>query len=231
MKQAIVTGASRGIGKATMMRLLDEGYTVVAVSRDVSTLPSHKRLKPLSWDLLHDVTGLVKQASSRLEHPGFDLVQAAGVAHHAPLEKLNPQHTKEMFQINVKAPFQIMQDAILLLKEKQATGCIVNITSTLATHHAADTAVYAATKAALRALTLSWAIEAGPHRIRMHTLSPGLIDTDMLDDRNKSGLANLSLLGRLGTPEEVADAVLYLLGATWSTGTDLVIDGGLKLKG
>jgi NAD(P)-dependent dehydrogenase (short-subunit alcohol dehydrogenase family) len=125
----------------------------------------------------------------------------------------------------------------------------VNVASTLATNPAEGTAAYAASKAALIAWTRALALELAPHQVRVNAVAPGIIDTDMihvLRGVDPAGLppaeqearvaaqlgrlAALHPLGRLGTPDEVAEAVIYLLEAKFVTGTVLVVDGGLTLR-
>jgi NAD(P)-dependent dehydrogenase (short-subunit alcohol dehydrogenase family) len=128
-------------------------------------------------------------------------------------------------------------------------GAIVNVASTLATNPAEGTAAYAASKAALIAWTKSFALELAPHQVRVNAVAPGIIDTDMIHvlrgaeastlpeaehaSRLAAQLAQLAALhplGRLGTADEVAEAVIYLLDAKFVTGTVLVVDGGLTLR-
>ena len=160
---------------------------------------------------------------------------------YTALAQLTPEALYEQFEINCFAPGLLARDAALHLAA-HGGGAIINVASTLGLKPAPLTAAYAASKAALISLTRSLALEQGAHGVRVNAVAPGVIDTDMIRAERRAAdgsalpveaqleaLRKLHLLGRLGAPAEIAQAVLYLLDAQFVTGTVLVADGGLSL--
>ncbi len=244
-ERILVTGASRGIGRAIAERLLAQDRQVVLVGRDAARLAEiarSDRAHVLAADLARE-DDIVQRAISILG--GLDgLVHAAGVALHAPLPRIRDEELRDCVALHMRAPLRLMQELALHLRSERRAGSIVHIASTLAFRPAEGTLVYSATKAALVAMTRAAALELAADGIRVNCVAPGVIDTDMVrtlreDDERNAGsreervrekldaLARLHPLGRLGTASEVADAVLYLLDAEWATGSVLTIDGGL----
>jgi NAD(P)-dependent dehydrogenase (short-subunit alcohol dehydrogenase family) len=107
---------------------------------------------------------------------------------------------------------------------------VVSVSSTLASRTAPNTLAYGASKAALDQAMRTLALELAPHAIRVSVVSPGIVETPMTAARDLDRLRALHPIGRLGKPEDVAQAVLYLLDADWATGTTLIVDGGLTLR-
>ena len=231
--RVMVTGASRGIGRAVAEALLGRGARVAAVARDREALASLARAAPDRVQVmvadLADTTArdrLVPQAAGALG--GLDgLVQCAGVVRHASVGGITEADLEAMMAVNLRAPLFLAQQVAQLMRSQGGGGSIVNVASTLALAPAAGTAGYSASKAALVAVTRALALELAPSGIRVNAVAPGMVDTDMLAGRPKERLAEMHPLGRLGTPADVAAAVLHLLDAEWTTGTIHVIDGGL----
>jgi NAD(P)-dependent dehydrogenase (short-subunit alcohol dehydrogenase family) len=247
VERVLVTGASRGIGRAIAERLMSEGRSVALVARDEERLRevAGDRGAVIGADLLGDAD-VVAAAVERLG--GLDgLVHAAGVAPHARLEAITDGQLELAHALHVRAPLRMMRSLASHLRAAGRSGSIVNIASTLGIRASAGTAVYSATKAALVRMSEALALELAPHQIRVNVVAPGVVDTEMvralrlapgepeptgeaLDHRlaaQLDELRRLHPLGRLGTPEDVADAVLYLLDAPWVTGSVLTVDGGL----
>ncbi len=176
---------------------------------------------------------------------GLDaLICSAGIARHQPLVEVDEATLRQTFEVNLFAPFLLARDAARAMTD----GVMIFVTSTLVDRPAPSTSAYAASKGALTALTRALALELAPH-IRVAAVSPGLVDTAMARElrlhpgeelptgqglrarlgRQLEDMKALHPLGRLGEPGEVADAILYLLDASWSTGTVLTLDGGLSL--
>lgn len=240
-ERVLVTGASRGIGRAVAQKLLDGGRRVVAVARgevdlDVPTIRADLTLE----------SDIVARACAA--HGGLDaLVHAAGVAPHAPLEAITDAQLEETWNLHVRAALKLTQGLAAHLRADGRPGSVVHVASTLGLRPAAGTLAYSASKAALIALTRAAALELAPAGIRVNAVAPGLVDTDMTRSLRLSPgepmpsgeeyarrleaqlewMRALHPLGRLGTPDEVADAILYLLDAAWVTGTILTVDGGL----
>ncbi len=229
----VVTGASRGIGRAVAEALLARGATVAVVARSRDALAAlaeraPDRVRVCAADLADPVAR--RRLPSRLatELGRIDgLVQCAGIARHAPAGEIREEDLEATLATNFTAPLLLAQAIAGLMRAQGGGGSIVQVASTLGLAPAAGTAAYAASKAALIAATRALALDLAPHRIRVNAVAPGLVRTDMLRGRPLDELAELHPLGRLGEPEEIADAVLHLLDAPWTTGTVLVVDGGL----
>lgn len=236
VRTAIVTGASRGIGRAVAERLLAEGRRVAAVARDRRALDalvasSGGRAIAIEADLASpDALRGVLPAAIEAFGEVDALVACAGVARHRPLAAVDEALFDEHFALNVRAPLLLSRDLARHLDERDAEGAIVHLASTLALQGVPHTSVYAATKGAIVALARTLAIELAP-RVRVSCVAPGAVDTEMIRaPRSEEALRDLAALhpvGRIGRPEEIADAVLYLLEARFATGTLLVLDGGL----
>ena len=245
--RVLVTGASRGIGRAVASALLRDRARVALAVRDPGAVAPLLAASPsavaVPVDLLDaaQTESLVDRACAELG--GLDaLVNCAGIVHYTPLAQLTRAQLLEQLEVNFVAPCVLSQRAALQMRASGQGGAIVHVASTLGVKPAPDTAAYAATKAALISLTQSLALEFGVDRVRVNALAPGVIDTDMIRAaRSASGtdsltpeaqlerLRGLHLLQRLGTPADVAEAVLYLLHAEFVTGTVLTVDGGLLL--
>jgi len=244
-ERVLVTGASRGIGRAVVERLVAEGRRVVAVARgkvDLGIPPSR-----VAW-LQADLT-IEADVVARACEPfgGLDgLVHAAGVAPHAPLDAITDAQLEETWNLHVRAALKLTQQLAARWRTEAREGSIVHVASTLGLRPAAGTLAYSASKAALIALTKPAAPELAPG-IRVNAVAPGLVDTDMTRtlrlapgepmptgeeharrlEAQLESMRALHPLGRLGTPEDVADSIVYLLDASWVTGTVLTVDGGL----
>ncbi|HEY6880825.1 MAG TPA: SDR family oxidoreductase [Polyangiales bacterium] len=241
---SLVTGASRGIGRAVVELLLARGRSVIACAREseqLRELAQNERVAVLPCDLAQPGAAqeLIERATAL--GPLRELVLAAGVAQHAAFANVGERALRAQLELNFFAPFFLIQHAAARMER----GAIVAIGSTLAFRAAPTTSAYAASKAALLSLVRGAALELAP-RIRVNALAPGVVDTAMIRAPRRDpepgedpvsviaeqleALRALHPLGRLGTPEEVADAVLYLLEAPWLTGSVLTLDGGLTLS-
>lgn len=241
--RVLVTGASRGIGHATARAILRQGGRVIAVARNA---PKLEALRAEAPDRVHTVTadlsdtavlpGVVHDAAAPFG--GLDgLVNCAGIARYQKVGAISLEAVEAQLRVNLVAPLFLAQEAA---KHIPAGGAIVNVSSTLAVRVAPTTAVYAATKAALDSITKTLAVELAPARIRVNAVLPGVVDTDMVRaPRDESGetsveqqlesLRMLHPLGRLGQPEEIAEAIVGLLDHPWQTGSLVIVDGGLSV--
>jgi NAD(P)-dependent dehydrogenase (short-subunit alcohol dehydrogenase family) len=251
--KALVTGASRGIGQAVAKALLAAGARVALAVRDPSSVAQLLAAAPgslaLTADLRRaaDTETLVERAHGALG--GLDvLVNCAGIVHYNAIPCVSRAELMEQLEVNLVAPFVLAQHAAAHMRGAGG-GAIVNVASTLGLKAAPQTAAYAASKAALISLTQALALEFGADQVRVNAVAPGVIDTDMVRvvrdpqpgaseqalnqqlDTQLEALRQMHVLRRLGTPDDVADAVLYLLRAKFVTGTVLVVDGGLLLAG
>lgn len=251
MSSVIVTGASRGIGFATAEALAARGDKVAAVARfDGGSEHVAKFAAPVALDLCRvaDAERAV-EAAEAVVGPCDAMVLAAGVAEHAPIEEVSAVRIDRHFALNVRAPLLMCRDFARRAKARGAPASIVLVASTLGIAPAKRTSVYAATKGAVIAMTKALAVELGPFGIRVNAVAPGVIDTEMTrglrlepgeamptgperarrEEEQMKAFAALSPLGRVGRPNDVAAAILYLQDARLATGTILVLDAGLTL--
>ena len=249
----VVTGATRGIGRATVDAILGRGGRVVAVARDEEALQvlahAHPdRVRTVAADLSDiDALGRVAERAITAFGAADGLVNCAGIAIYEEVGDIALGSVDAQLRVNVVAPLMLSQSVAQHLRERG--GAIVNVSSTLSERVATSTAVYAATKAALNALTRTLALELAPAGVRVNAVLPGGVDTDMLRaprlrpgeslapeevgrhvEEQLGALAALHPLGRLGTPAEVARVIVHALDQTWQTGSLIVLDGGLSLK-
>ncbi|AKF05820.1 SDR family NAD(P)-dependent oxidoreductase [Sandaracinus amylolyticus] len=236
VESVIVTGASRGIGRATAERLIASGRRVAAVARDARALDalvagSGGRAVAIDADLASPdaLRTVVPRAIEALGDVDA-LVSCAGIAKHRPLAAIDEALFDEHVALNVRAPLFLSRDLARHLDARDASGAIVHLASTLALQGVAGTSVYAATKGAIVALARTLAIELAP-RVRVSCIAPGAVDTEMIraprSEESLRELAALHPVGRIGTADEIAEAAEYLLEARFATGTLLVLDGGL----
>lgn len=246
-----VTGASRGIGRAIAERLLSQGRRVLLVARDAARLEEVAALAPdraevLAADLIAEPDALARRLAAE---PWLDgLVHAAGIAPHAPLEAIDARDFERAWRLHVLSPFESARALGLSLRTRGAKGSMVLVSSTLGLRPAPTMLVYSATKAALLNMTRTLALELAPDGVRVNAVAPGVVDTDMArelrlplgtppptDEAERAQLVETQLeelttlhpIGRLGAADDVADAVLHLLDAPWTTGSVLTVDGGL----
>jgi NAD(P)-dependent dehydrogenase (short-subunit alcohol dehydrogenase family) len=241
-ERVLLTGASRGIGRAIAELFRARGAKVVLAVREPAAPDLQPLLREGSCALQLDLrdraqtASLVARAADALG--GIDvLVNCAGIVRYEPLDALSRESLEEQLEVNFIAPSVLARDAAALMAAA-GSGAIVNVASTLGLRPAPLTAAYGASKAALISLTRSLALEYGAAGVRVNAVAPGIIDTDMVRVQRDSGvsldqqldaLRQLHVMRRLGTVQEVAEAVLYLVDARFVTGTVLVADGGAML--
>jgi len=240
---ALVTGASRGIGRATAHRLAEQGYDLVlhghgeAGVAEAAEALSGKfgvTVKHASGDIADPATS---KALVRLAFETFKRLDALVVnagTHAAGMLGMTPDATVErLFAVNAAGAAYTLQNAVRLLARAEKPSVVLTASIT-GTHGVAGQAVYAASKAAVVGLTKSAAKELGSRGIRVNAVAPGFIATDMLDTLDEAGRAERiadTALGRLGTAEDVADVITFLLSdqARFVTGQVIGVDGGLTL--
>lgn len=235
---ALVTGAARGQGAAITARLLQDGFCVAAcdlLTDDVvDTVAGLDTDRALAVPL--DVTspGQWESAVTRIVgHFGglTTLVNNAGVLHRASLSEETAAGFEGSWRVNCLGPFLGIQAALPHLRGADRAA-IVNTCSTGAIRPFPNHSAYGSSKWALRGLTQVAAVELAPQGIRVNAVFPGPVETPMLDSATQSRLAAHALMGRIGTPMEIADAVAFLVSehATFITGSELIIDGGQSLQ-
>ncbi|MBE0532941.1 MAG: SDR family oxidoreductase [Rhodospirillales bacterium] len=240
-KAALVTGGAHGIGRAVAGRLAEAGYGVAVVDMDAEAgeKVAGEIGRGSRGDAIFiradvaieaDVVAAVEAAARRFGGLNL-LVNNAGVNCRRPLAELSLDDWQRVIGTNLTGVFLFSKHAAAALKA--ARGAIVNVASTRALMSEADTEAYAASKGGIVALSHALAVSLGPE-VRVNCVSPGWIDVSAT---RPGGQIPLSAedhaqhpAGRVGSPEDVADAVLYLAGAGFVTGANLVIDGGMTRK-
>lgn len=235
-KRVVITGGTSGIGLATAKMLTERGARVVVTGRTPSSLDSARTIlgaggMVVASDAVSGIDSLVDRVAAELG--GVDLlVLNAGATDTATVSDTGEAMYDKLFEINAKAPFFTLQKFLPLLPVGSA---VVLTTSVSNTKGIAMTSVYSATKAALRSMTRTFARELLDRGIRVNAVSPGPIDTGILERTMSAEAAREFLeqikadnpMGRFGEPEEVAKAILFLgFDATYTTGTELLVDGG-----
>jgi NAD(P)-dependent dehydrogenase (short-subunit alcohol dehydrogenase family) len=240
-KIAIITGGSSGIGLATAMKFVDEGAYVFITGRRQNELDKAKaaigrNVTTVQGDVadLADLDRLFAQV--RAEKGVVDiLVASAGFVERQTIDTATPDHFDKTFGINVRGVFFAVQKALPLMTRG---GSIVMVASGLHLKGFPAHGTYSASKAALRSFARTWAMELKDRGIRVNTLSPGAIDTPIIDgqfktkaeaDEARAMFTRITPLGRIGRAEEMAAAILFLGSddSSYSTGIDLVADGGI----
>ncbi|QZT64204.1 SDR family NAD(P)-dependent oxidoreductase [Mycolicibacterium austroafricanum] len=235
---ALITGAARGQGAAIAARLIQDGFCVAACDLLVDDLEQTvERLgadRALAVEL--DVTSQEQWASAVaavVDRFGAltALVNNAGVLHRASLSEETPAGFEGSWRVNCLGPFLGIQASLPHLREAEGAA-IVNTCSTGAIRPFPNHSAYGSSKWALRGLTQVAAVELAPAGIRVNAVFPGPVQTPMLDPTTQSRLAATALMGRIGTPMEIADAVAFLVSehATFITGSELTVDGGQSLQ-
>jgi len=239
-KIALVTGGNGGIGLATAKQFVNEGAYVFITGRREAELAAAvkeigKNVTGVQGDVAHlgDLDRLFAQIER--EKGKLDVVFAnAGGAKFAPLGKLTEEHYDSLFDSNVKGLLFTVQKALPLLPD--GASIILNA-SIVASKGFSSNSVYSATKAAVRSFARTWTTDLKDRRIRVNAVSPGSTDTPGLSDllasaevgeERKKMISASVPLGRFGTPEEIAKAVVFLASddSSYITGTELFVDGG-----
>ena len=231
---ALVTGASRNIGRAIAERLKADGCSILMLDRNEPEDPSLGEFRAV--DLADPGATAEALAWAVRGRTVTRLVNCAGVVRMEPLEEVSLDDFDKLMAVNVRSYVQTMQ-AILPVMKAAGFGRVVNIASRAALGHVNQT-VYSASKAALIGLTKTWAAEFAGHGITCNAVGPGPVDTDMFRSVYPDGSERRTRyveripVGRLGHPSDIAHAVSYFLDARSSfvTGQVLFVCGGLSIE-
>ncbi|MGQ7792026.1 SDR family NAD(P)-dependent oxidoreductase [Faunimonas sp. B44] len=227
-KRALITGAASGIGKAALAALRGAGARAFGLDR----IAAEGDADWVIADLMHEAEIAAAVAAAAEALGGIDiLVNCAGIEIEAPLAAIDIADMDRMYAVNVRGPILVAREA---LKAMGPGGRIINVASELAYLGRQNASGYCATKGAVIALTRSWARELAPG-ILVNAVAPGPIDTPLLafermSDAQKA-LETNNPMGRIGRPEEVAAAIVFLASpaATFTTGQCISVDGGAAM--
>jgi len=243
-KVAVITGGNSGIGLATAQLFVTEGAYVFIIGRRQSELDA--AVKQIGKNNVTGVQGnvsnladldrlydTVKQQKGRIDV----LFANAGIIELAPIGSITESHFDKIFNVNVKGLLFTVQKALTLFQDGDG-GSIVLTGSIGGSKGYEGSSVYSATKAAIRSFARTWTVELKHRKIRVNAISPGPIDTPMtssmvkseeLGEQLKTNLVNAVPLGRMGNPDEVAKAILFLVSddSSYVTGIELFVDGGM----
>src|SRR5438105_3820698 len=239
-KTALITGGNSGIGLATAKQFVNEGaYVFITGRREPELAAAVKQIGKNVSAVQGNVSNLGDLdrlfAQIKREKGKLDVVFAnAGVATYAPFGKITEEHYDSIFNINVKGLLFTVQKALPLLPD--GASIILNA-SIVASKGLSSNSVYSATKAAVRSFARTWTTDLKDRRIRVNAISPGPIDTPGLSklmasseasQQRMAAISTIVPLGRLGTPDEIAKAVVFLASddSSYITGTELFVDGG-----
>lgn len=240
---ALISGGSRGIGRAAALRLATDGYDISFCYRadDESANVLGKELTLLGVQFLSErleisdpeaVRAWVARTEAELG-PIRVAVASAGITRDKPLLLMSDEDWQQVQDTNLSGTAHLCR-AVLFPMIKSKSGSIITLSSVSGVYGNPGQSNYAASKAGIIALTRALAKEVGRYRIRVNAVAPGMIETDMtavLDGKQRTGALQSIPLGRFGTAEEVAEAISYLASdkAAYVTGSILQIDGGIVL--
>ena len=236
-KVALVTGAGSGVGKKVVELLLkNEAHVVACDIKAVTMEVNSANLLALSVDISNPAQ--VEHAFAQVDHHFGKLeivVHCAAIFDIGGIEEIDEQHLNRMIDINIKGSFYICKESFRFMKKVGKAGSIINIASTAGEYGSIRAAShYAASKGAVIAMSKSLAREGASYGIRVNCVSPGPLDTpmnDIQDDQQRMKIAERTLLGRVGTPDDIANAALYLASdvSSWVTGEVIRVNGGSLL--
>ncbi|GAA4656371.1 3-oxoacyl-[acyl-carrier-protein] reductase [Streptomyces chumphonensis] len=240
-RTALITGGSRGLGRATALRLADDGYDVAfcytaneEAARELEKEVSERGVRVLAVraDVSDPDSARAFVNAAQEEFDALDVVvTSAGIVRDNPLLMMKDEDWNRVIDVNLNGTYYVCRYAIFEMM-KRKSGCIVNISSVAGVHGNPTQSNYSASKAGIIGFTKAIAKEVGRYGIRANVVAPGFIETDMtssLTDQVREQALKQIALRRLGRPEEVADMVAYLAGAEYVTGSVLQIDGGIVL--
>jgi len=238
---AIVTGASRGIGRAAAESLLKAGCSVVLNARPSNEASASfaeleaaypGRVATVMGSVTDSATASALAQSAMSRHKRLDiLVNNAGILRDKLIGMISDAEIEELFGVNVIGLIKITQLAARVMARRKS-GSIINVSSIVGRRGNSGQTVYSATKAAVIGATLSAAKELAPMNIRVNAVAPGLIDTSMIksipEDKRKTLESHIAM-GRVGAPQDVANTILFLASdlSSYVTGQVIGVDGGL----
>lgn len=232
MEHVLITGGSRGIGAASVCAFTRAGCAVSFLYEKNHAAAQAVSAETGAKAICCDVADSTAVEAAIASLPPVDvLINNAGICHYGLISQISPAQWERLFAVNVGGIYHCVRAILPAMLQKQS-GCILNVASMWGQIGASCEAAYSATKGAVIALTKALAQELGPSGIRVNCVSPGVILTDMcasVSTETLISLAEETPLGKNGTPEEVAEALLYLAKAQFITGQNLPVNGGFVL--
>jgi NAD(P)-dependent dehydrogenase (short-subunit alcohol dehydrogenase family) len=233
-KVAVITGASRGIGEAIARAFVAQGAQVLAVSRKITQGPAGARAFAAHAGKEADCVALMAEAVRAFGKVDVLVNNAGTNPYFGPLLDAPESAWDKTFEVNLKGYFWCSREFVKHLASRGAPGAIVNVASINGLHGVPLQGVYAMTKASVISMTRTLAMELGPAGVRVNAIAPGLVDTRLAaglvnDPDMSSQWKQRTPLGRIGKPDEIAGAAVYLASdaSSYMTGQVLVIDGGV----
>lgn len=241
-----ITGGAQGIGRGIALRFASEGYAVSVADKsedageEIVGLLKAQGVPALfvAADIADEkqVEDWIARSERELGCPDV-LVNDAGINHRVPFLELKPVDFDRVLAVNLRGAMLCAQGAARRMVARGQGGCIVNIASTRAFMSEPGTESYTASKGGLVALTHGMAVSLGPHRIRVNCISPGWIEVRDWQATARAEVPEHSArdreqhpVGRVGTPDDIAEACLFIAGAGFMTGQNLTLDGGMTVK-
>ncbi|WP_411109431.1 3-oxoacyl-ACP reductase FabG [Streptomyces sp. c-19] len=240
-RTALVSGGSRGIGRAVVLRLARDGHQVAfchqtpseaarSLEKEAAELGATVVASQVDVTDAAQVKAWVQRTEAELG-PIEVVVNSAGIVRDTPLVMMEDGDWGDVVDVNLTGTFHVTRAAVFGMM-KRKSGCVVNLSSVAGLYGNATQTNYSATKAGIIGFTKALSKEVGRYGIRANAVAPGFIDTDMvsgLSENHREKARKGISLSRFGRAEEVADAVAYLLTAEYVTGTVLTVDGGLSI--
>lgn len=236
-RHVLVSGGSRGLGRSLVAALLEDGWAVSTFSRAETEFTRGLAGAPRFLFARADAADppslvrFVAEAVARLGPP-FGLVNCAGQAVEGVLPAMAPELIDRVLATNLAGALHLTRAVLRAMLVRPEGGSIVNVSSIIGQRGYAGLAAYAATKGGLDAMTRALAREVGPRGIRVNSVAPGYLDTEMthgLDEAQRRQIVRRTPLGRLGRPEDVVGTVRFLLSdaSRFVTGQVITVDGGI----
>ena len=228
----VITGGSRGIGAAAVRLFARRGDRVWFLYEKNDAAAHAVAAETGALPIRCDVADEARVTDALSAIPDVDvLINNAGIAHYALINQITPEQWHRIFAVHVDGAFYCIRAALPHMLRQQS-GCILNVSSMWGQVGASCEAAYSATKGAILALTKALAQELGPSGIRVNAVAPGVIQTDMcahVDPAVMESLRQQTPIERLGTPEDIARAMVYLADAAFITGQVLPVNGGFVI--